>query len=464
MSPPTQKRCKINAKDVLDPIVRFSLENISIEYILDFFTEEDLLNASLVSYLWYERIGQSKNFKKKVVIKVGRWKEYFLPKSVLGSHALRDSVRKYESFVNYNQIMSNEVNFLATKAWKSVTTNINTYTFSSKFVEYVQMFSSTVEKLEIIKANIIFKDSSAELCFPRLKQLEILNVNTNVLEELVGHHPQLTTFYLKVRHIERDDRFRELVIRFLKLNYILNRLELSCFSDLFEIDVTQHLSLQLYSFKYQMKRAMNQSNFSKFLQSIGPSLKRLEFTIGYEIQLMLNKDFMFIYDSWNSMKSLEFLEINLEYKEMYLDMDIAVVNKMEVSKTIKHIEMTIGMVPFTRSVCAMIQILLFGSCDTLEILELSHVTINMLEFIINYLPRLKTLIAGAFSLGCRKYYKICNRIQGAQHNRNIRLEGDEVETIENNENYAVSGYYSDHNGSGSSIEGIGNEADNEEDF
>lgn len=461
MSPPTEKKSKKNAKDVLDPFRRLSLDNVPIDHILDFFSEEDILNASLVSYLWYERIGQTRNFKKKVVIKVGRWKEYFLPKSTLGSLALRDSIRKYERYVNYNQVMSNEVNFLSTKSWKNVTTNINTYIYSSKFIEYMQMFSSTVEKLEIIKANIIFKNSTAELTFPCLKQLEILNVNTNALEELVSHHSQLNKLYLKVRHIERDDRFRDLVISFLKLNSVLIRLELSCYSDLFEIDISKHLSLQLYSFKYQMKRKMNQINFSKFLKSIGPSLKKLELSVGHESELVLNRNFMFIYDSWNSMKSLQFLELNLEFKEMYIAMDMTVVNRMEISKSMKHIEMTIEQIPFTRSVWAMVQILLLASSDTIEILELSHVTVIMLEFIINNLPTLKSLVAGSFSYGCYDLYECYNNMQVSQHNRNIAMEGTEAEPNDNSDNYAVSGYYSDHNGSGSSIEGIGNEGDNE---
>lgn len=463
MSPPTEKKSKKNAKEVFDPIVRLCLENISIDFILDFFDEEDILNASLVSYLWYERIGQTKNFKKKVVIKVGRWNEYFIPKSTIGSHALRNSVRKYENFVNYNQVVSNEVNFLPTKAWKNVTTNINTYIYSSKFIEYMQMFSSTVERLEIIKANIIFKDSTEELTFPYLKQLEILNVNTNTLEELVVKHPQLNSLYLKVRHIENEERFRELVIRLLKLNCILNRLELTCYSDLFEIDITKHLSPRICIFKYQMKRKTNQTNFSRFLKSIGPSLKRLELTIGHQSELILNRNFMFLYESWNSMKSLEFLELNLEHKEMYIAFDIAVINRMEVSKSLKHIEMTIGIMPFTRSVWAMIQVILFASSDTLEILELSHITRSMLIFLIYNMPKLKTVIAGSFCYGCFSYISYMNNVHG-RHNRNITLEGMEYEPSEDSDNYAVSGYYSDHNASGSSIEGIGHEGDAEDDY
>ena len=50
------------------------------------------------------------------------------------------------------------------------------------------------------------------------------------------------------------------------------------------------------------------------------------------------------------------------------------------------------------------------------------------------------------------------------HNRDVELEGMEYEPSENSDNYAVSGYYSDHNNSLSSIEGIGNEGDAEDGF
>ena len=463
MSPPTEKRSKLDAKNVLDPVVRLSLDNVSLDYILNFFDEEDILNASLVSFLWYERIGQTKNFKTKVVIKVGRWNEYFIPKSTMGAEAIRDSIRKYETFVDYNQVVSNEVIFLGTKAFKSITTNINTYIYSSKFIQYMQLFCASVERLEIIKANIIFKNSSNELTFPLLKQLELLNINTNALEELVNQHPQLNSLYLKVRQIELDERHRELVIRLLKLNSCLSRLELSCYSHLFEIDVTEYISLRVGIFKYQMKRKMNQQNFSRFLQSIGPSLKRLELTIGHQSELMLNYDFMFLYDAWNSMKSLEFLEINLEHKEMYIHMNMAVVNQMFISKTIKHIEIIVDVVPFTASVWSMVQVILMASSDTLETLELSHVTSIMLDFIIHNLPKLRSLVAGSFCFGTFKYYAHMLILPGS-HNRDVELEGMEYEPSENSDNYAVSGYYSDHNNSLSSIEGIGNEGDAEDGF
>ena len=91
---------------------------------------------------------------------------------------------------------------------------------------------------------------------------------------------------------------------------------------------------------------------------------------------------MFIYDAWNSMKSLEYLEINLEYKEMYIHMDFAIVNQMNMSKTIKHIEIIIDAVPATASVWAMTQVILMASSDTLESLELSHVSSIIFNFII----------------------------------------------------------------------------------
>ena len=463
MAPPTEKRPKKDAKDVIDPIARLTLENVPIDHVLNYFDEEDLLNASLVSYLWYERIGQSRNFKEKVVIKVGKWNQYFLPKSTSGSIAIRDSIRKYEIFVNYNHVVSTEVNFLASKAWKSVTTNINTYVYSSQFIDYCKMFSTTVEKLEIIKAHVIFQNTTEELNFPNLKELELVNVNTNTLNELAVKHPQLNSLYLKVRQDEDNERHRRLVIKFLRLNCILNRFELSCYSDLFNVDLTQHMTLRVCRFKYQIKRKTNQVHLSKFLKMISPSLKTMELTVGHESELMLNRKFIFLYDSWNSMKSLEYLEFNLESKEMYIAMDLALVNKMEVSKTIKHIEMTIGIMPFTRSVWAMIQVILLASADTLEILELSHITKPMFDFIINNLPNLKTLIAGSFGFRCSSYYAEINNEQGP-HNSNINIDGIEIEPSPgSNENgYAVSGYYSDHRNSSSSFEDIGHEGDVED--
>ncbi|CAO1343023.1 unnamed protein product [Diamesa tonsa] len=465
MEPPAEKRRKKNAIEVLDPIAMFTLENISIDHILDYFDEEDLLNASLVSYLWYERIGQSRNFKEKVVIKVGKWNHYFLPKSTAGSIAIRDSIRQYEIFVNYNQVVSTEANFLPSKAWKSITTNINTYVYSSQFIDYCKKFNTTVEKLEIIKAHTIFQNSINEISFPCLKELELVNVNTNTLKELAVKHPQLNSFYLKVRHDEENERHRGIVIKFLRLNCILNRFELSCYSDLFNVDLTEHLSLRICRFKYQMKRKTNQVNLSKFLKMISPSLKTLEITVGHESELMLNRKFIFLYDSWNSMKSLEYLEFNLEAKEMYIAMDLTLVNQMEVSKSLKHIEMTIGVTPFTRSVWAMIQIILLASSDTLEILELSHITKAMFDFIIHNLPKLKTLIAGCFNFACSSYYTQIKTEQGS-HNSNIAIDGIEIEPSpgSNGNDYAVSGYYSDHHNSSSTFEDIGHEGDVEDEY
>lgn len=274
----------------------------------------------------------------------------------------------------------------------------------SDYVNYLENFAHSVEKLLIWKMKLKIMDNNNIPYFPNLTQFSIDSVSVLALLPFVRRHHRLTSIDIGDVTDECGILPKTVVHNILVKNKSITRLTLSSklINDLFGNDVSEVYQFKLEQFN--VFSALRTKNVEKFLIAHGETLKQITImTMGDVTErkiLKRERDFLLIFNIWSKMKVLkklylvfirfkqvfEFNEKLLKSLNLKPNYGITEVAVQADNKDIKH------------SVNLLKAIMLL--CPNTEFFRTEFLNKETLSFLVKHMKKLKVIKCDRMRFGC----------------------------------------------------------------
>ena len=292
-----QQKCK-------DPLqLPFELHDLIFHHL----NASELINASFVSKMWYNFIGQSPYFQNRVAIRFDEF-SYGHKRRLENLNVIKNSNRNYKIVHIKNYTAGLEKILFLWIEWKMITVEIHKFSSMTQYYKYLTQFADSVKDLEIVKVWIISKnDCSDKLEFPQLEKLSFKNVSVLAIEPFIKHQKNLKSLNLYL--IKKASKPREAIIKDLLIaNKDIEELSIGFNFHLFNEDISDKIGLNLKTIILENCLEMEMSsnvliNLQTFLSAQGNSIKF--------IKLINFNDVGIIFEIWNNMTVLN--EITIKY-------------------------------------------------------------------------------------------------------------------------------------------------------
>ncbi|CAG9800129.1 unnamed protein product [Chironomus riparius] len=250
-----------------DPL-KIIIEDIN-PLIFQHFDTHDIRRITLVSKLWNQIIGSSRQCMRKITCRIDR--------PSLQVNALKQSSRHYENFKiaprGYYEELSVILNYFDVKnVWINDTSDKEVE--HNEYVNFMRSFADTIEYLQT--GDISTKNSSrmTVINFPKLKKLHCSFTNRSAFSIFLGDNKNLETVILSSELYSCDDEFlnhNNIISEFLSKNQQIRNLWLLHLEKLFVYDisskVTQKLRHITFTTNFQNTPRHAKQNFIKFIKS-----------------------------------------------------------------------------------------------------------------------------------------------------------------------------------------------------
>lgn len=180
---------------------------VIVDMILQHFTANEMLGASLVSQSWYSSIGESLQFRKKVNICIDEDTYQFGPfgDETPASNPRGDvtsmitSSRKYQRlFVDSITYHEEDLDWMEKQKWKTISFKVfNSFT-SAQYVRYLGAFGGSVDQMTLKSLKVVTAAGErarvTRKAFPNLTKLIMRRCDPDALLPLTTPHPKLDRF------------------------------------------------------------------------------------------------------------------------------------------------------------------------------------------------------------------------------------------------------------------------------
>lgn len=403
-----------------DPLNVEVLPDLICQQILSFLDVSDLLTASLVSKLWYQTIGSSLAFEKKIAIRLHAWNR----DEPLG---INNSSRRYSilSISDFKKIHSRTMHALRDKEWKKVSLSIGKVSSQKSFIEMIDPFA-TVRELRVMSTNIreLNRDHK-KLILPCLESLVLSDVTLDLFDVFIANQPCLKS--LSLRFVTCDilspRRVGEAITEFLQLNGQVRDLEMNhvVTNDLFLVDSANGLGVKLRSITLGLSETSMEArwNIEKFLRSQGESLAHLKLILNQKFikkgpnewgywqrnqgdndDDSPSQDVFVLLNSWNSLTTLEslcvrFINPSADYE---LQRELIMSLKQNTNVTSLFVQFMNVRAP------ASISLDLMKLLPNLKTLYITKLTPSIVRYAAIHLKVLRNLMCFSFEGECQQEY------------------------------------------------------------
>lgn len=217
---------------------------------------EDLLNASLVCWQWYDLIARSPECMSKMRLNFSYDTSQVLTKII--KKILEESPRRYEAvkFSRHSKLIGCVTEILASReGWKSVEITRITFSNSSECMKLLAAIEPDVEELKmeiVLVDNIDEEDPKASMSFPKLKVLMGKYIHVSIYCMALENCKTLQEFDFSI--IDHSTKSIEVTKNMLRRNKNLKKLTVSCdfLSTFFSENLSANIEFKLTSFDAQV--------------------------------------------------------------------------------------------------------------------------------------------------------------------------------------------------------------------
>lgn len=282
--------------------------------IFEYLSNRDLLVASSTSKLWYKTIGNSLEFRKRIVVRIDggltRETSNLFKKNIA---ILKKSNWKYENLhLSYISLNSSFLvaDFGKTRQWKNVIIEFSYFEFKD-FQKFTASQRSNLQELTINDFQGIEVKQAEDLAmqFPVLKKLILLETANSFLPLLLQSHGCLETIIIHT-YASYDFRTKTNLLCFIQLNLTISEISFigNGIVNIFETDAILKFPIKLKSLeivcRYKSENIMK--NVQRFIKQQEKTLEKLAVTN--------NPEFGFIYETWNDLQVLKSFRVaNLKW-------------------------------------------------------------------------------------------------------------------------------------------------------
>ena len=274
----------------------------------------------------------------------------------------------------------------------------------SDYVNYLQMFAHSVEKLLIWNINLKTKDCNNIIHFPNLTQFNIDNVSVLTLLPFVRRHHRLTSLDIGDIKDECGVLGKNVVYNILEKNKSITRLTLSAklINDLFANDISDAFQFKLEQLNFFS--ALRTKYVEKFLISHGETLKQVTIMIMGDVitrkMMKREKDFSLIFNIWGDMKVLKKLYLVLiRFKEVFR-FNKKMVKSLNLKPNYGITEVAVQAdnsdMRFSLSYLTAIMVL----CPNTEFFRTEYLNKTILRFLVKNMKKLKIIKCDHMRFGC----------------------------------------------------------------
>lgn len=273
-----------------------SLHSDVFEYIFQHLKNEDVINSSQVSKLWFDATEKSARCAEKLHLRIvvpysGTLDEKFasVSKDLI-------SKRKYQNIYihNFRDILGEIIKVLTGRCWKKVYISVRNLRTRNDFRDIMKLIEPTVENLSISLTSLENGTSIEPLHmkFPKLKILDMHRSNGLLMEEM---SEDCTT--LKILKVDLDagswSKHQSYLRKILANNEGLQRLTLwRCSANhMFQAESIENYRFKLESFSFKNNAqdaptAEEENHLYDFLESQADSLKSLRLEEWFGIKVL----------------------------------------------------------------------------------------------------------------------------------------------------------------------------------
>lgn len=417
-----------------------------LEKILNYLNMDDLLEASTVCKNWYDIIGASDTFKRKVCVAIHRWTR---SRNV---NLMTESTRNYQKYSISDQEMGFELLFLGTKNWKKVVINL-TFPWLSYFYRYMEYFTATVRELKLINSIIITDDCDDKivLVLPCLEELFFLDVSVLVLNLFMGTHENLKSLHLQnIRNHKEPASEGNAIRSFLKLNNSLKDLVMHAdvTNNVFSEDIAHSFNFELKSLTLCLDEEKAPSNgqlhIIKFLQRQGRSLETLKLVFNQRVirqnhqmfwgrqqnritEVLEWKDFSIVALAWNNLTALK--KLALRFTKNSKDKEEVGIEKIMVMKPNLSINEIVIHSAGCKNVPWRLLKYVLQACPNVETVFISYLTKDVLQFIALKMLKVQTLNCELMESGTNVFFDELKVLETGV-NKTMVIKGREETTEE----------------------------------
>lgn len=373
------------------------LDDDVLNYIAQHLTVRDILNATLVSPAWNESIGKSSSFVKKI------WLKFYEP--IDDVQALMKSDRKYQNFKLQRELRETLVPVFNKFQWKRAMLRDE----KLPKMPVLQLLAATVEELDIWNFGIVSAANDVTpIDFLMLKKLEFDLALPDTLQLFLGQNPRLheVDFHAEsmyfLEYISPKIRIHE----FLKKNPQIRKLHCgSSINDIFEMDISRNVNLNLQSFTFGMNfEDEEKENFVKFF---------VKQTNLEQLHAKSIRDWTMFSHLYNNASNCRFIEIGCVFMTEGEVTESLIVNPKVVSFKIHA--------PYDAEYFEPGMTILLRAMPNLRILSMPAINKEYLLIIVTHLMSLRVLRFKSMKGNIFDYYNEL-KVSGLEINRNIKLQ------------------------------------------
>lgn len=423
----SKKKKTVSPMDPLNP------EYLPIEIhdvILDYLSVPDLLSASLVSKLWYQQIGSSASFKRKVSLNIHSWDSFM----VKDHGVIAKSERCFEQFSirTFKRPSGNIMASFKYKNWNKVTVNISQVESQRHLLKFMMPFVTSVKYLKMMNILIGELNTSEKIQLPALEHLVMSDITLDTFNLFITNFPFLKTVCL--RYITADilspETVAEALIAFLDSNEHIKELELhyDVTNNLFILPSELCLKLKALTVGLDAISDNVRTNLESFIKFQGVTIERFKMICHQKFERKLQNqwnnewdelvelggrhhpnrghtvmpinEILMIYNIWNDLSGMKFFAIRFLKDLQSADIDYELVRTIRVNTNI-----TSFYVQFMNCNIDLNMLLPLIKCSPgIETLYITKLTKVVVQFAALNLRALRKLRCFSMENGCQQEY------------------------------------------------------------
>lgn len=264
---------------IVDPLNFFPPEILS--NIVTNLNGNDLLTASTLNSSWNFYIVNSKEFKRKIKVKISCYGEE-LSEEVL--KVLMESERKYENLhIECCAFCLDKTHaFLLTQEFKCISVLKTSYIHSMQAVEFFRKIEKSVEEIEMSEVFIkhpYFDGKDKGLHFPKLKTFKTKNIQSFLYHDIFNNLKSLEHFSIGCNDLNMASL--NALMKFITFNTKLKVLEISgrIFRQLFLFDLAEKSSFKLKKLVIDDHSFIDDAYYSRVYKNVATFIRKQAATL-----------------------------------------------------------------------------------------------------------------------------------------------------------------------------------------